>query len=91
MTQTEAAEAKEKKKLNIKIVYNREHPFHPEADALVSAVREEAMDFFKIVADRDTLRLFRADNTELEESREIGSYDLEKGEVLVLRQPQGGG
>jgi hypothetical protein len=62
MTQTEAAEAKKKKKLNI-----------------------------KIVADRDTLRLFRADNTELEESREIGSYDLEKGEVLVLRQPQGGG
>ena len=79
------------KKIDIRIVYNREHPFHPDSMELVSTVREEAMDFFKVVADRQTLRLFRADNTELEETRTIGSYDLQKQELLVLRQPQGGG
>jgi hypothetical protein len=80
------------KKLDIKVNYGgREHPFHPEEDETVLAVRTEAMDFFKIVADRDRLRLYRTDNTELNDEATIGSYNLAKHEVLILRQPQGGG
>ncbi len=79
-------------KLNVKINYGgREHPFHPEARDLVGTVREQAMDFFEIVADRERLRLYRADNTELADGAEIGAYGLEKYETLILRQPQGGG
>jgi hypothetical protein len=79
-------------KVNIKINYaGREHPFHPDDAETVLAVRTSAMDFFKIVADRDRLRLYRTDNTELDDQTTIGSYNLAKHEVLILRQPQGGG
>lgn len=86
--------AKEKPKTKLSIRINsagREHPFHPEEHELVGAVREEAMNFFEIVADRDRLRLYRSDNTELNDGAEIGSYGIEKHEVLILRQPTGGG
>ena len=87
-----SAKEKPKTKLNIKINYaGREHPFHPEENDAVLTVREEAMNFFEIVADRDRLRLYRADNTELSDGAEIGSYGLAKHEVLILRQPTGGG
>ncbi len=80
------------KKANIRVNYaGREHPFHPDADEPVLAVRTDAMDFFKIVADRDRLRLYRMDNTELNDQTAIGTYNLAKHEVLILRQPQGGG
>lgn len=79
-------------KLNIRVNYaGREHPFHPEADETVLSLRTEAMDFFKIVADRDRLRLYRTDNTELSDQVPIGTYNLAKHEVVILRQPQGGG
>jgi hypothetical protein len=84
--------AAEAKKLNIRINYGgRDHPFHPDADKTVLAVRTEAMDFFDIVADHDRLRLYRLDNTELADGATIGSYNLEKHEVLVLRQVPAGG
>lgn len=87
-----SAKEKPKTKLHIKINYaGREHPFHPDEHELVGIVREEAMNFFEIVADRDRLRLYRADNTELNDGAEIGSYGLEEHEVLILRQPTGGG
>lgn len=80
------------KKLDIKINYGgREHPFRPEPQETVLALRTEAMDFFKIVADRNQLRLYRTDNTELSDAATIGSYELPKHEVLILRQAQGGG
>lgn len=86
------AATREAKKLNIRVNYGgREHPFHPNPDDLVRRVREEAMNFFRIVADRDQLRLYRVDNTELEDDTPIGAYDLEKHETLILRQPTGGG
>lgn len=79
-------------KLNIRVNYEgRVHPFHPKADTPVVAVRTEAMDFFEIVADRDRLRLYRLDNTELDDGATIGSYGLEKHEVLILRQVPAGG
>lgn len=82
----------ETKKLNIRVNYGgREHPFHPNPEQIVREVREEAMDFFKLVADRDQLRLYRVDNTELDDNLPIGSYNLEKQETLILRQPTGGG
>ncbi|MBA3422728.1 MAG: hypothetical protein H0U12_12730 [Thermoleophilaceae bacterium] len=79
-------------KLQIRVNYaGREHPFHPKFEETVLAARSEAMDFFKIVADRDRLRLYRMDNTELNDHAAIGAYNLAKHEVLILRQPQGGG
>lgn len=88
---TEVAQ-KQTKKLKVRINYGgREHPFHPESTESVRALREEAMDFFGIVADRDQLRLYRADNTELADGSALSVYDLTKDEVLILRQPQGGG
>jgi hypothetical protein len=80
------------KKLDITINYvGREHPFHPEPTEPVLVLRVKAMDFFKIVADRERLRLYRLDNTELNDQASIGSYHLAEHEVLILRQPQGGG
>lgn len=88
---TEAAQKREKK-LKVRVNYGgREHPFHPEPQELVGALREEAMDFFGIVADREQLRLYRADNSELADGTALEAYDLAKSEVLILRQPQGGG
>jgi hypothetical protein len=49
------------------------------------------MDVLRIVADRERLRLYRTDNTELSDTVPIGTYNLAKHEVLILRQPQGGG
>jgi hypothetical protein len=86
------AATQEAKKLNVRINYGgREHPFHPDPDELVRQVREEAMSFFNIVADRDQLRLYKVDNTELDDNAAIGAYNLEKHETLILRQPTGGG
>lgn len=88
---TEAAQ-KQDKKLKVRVNYGgREHPFHPEPEELVGVLRKEAMDFFGIVADREQLRLYRADNSELADGNTLGSYNLAKDEVLILRQPQGGG
>jgi hypothetical protein len=88
----EQATTRPSQKLNIRVNYaGREHPFHPEPDATVLATRTDAMDFFHIVADRDRLRLYRMDNTELNDQSSIGSHNLAKHEVLILRQPQGGG
>lgn len=78
--------------VEIRINYaGREHPFHASDGELVLAVRTDAMDFFNIVADRERLRLYRMDNTELNDQATIGAYNLAKHEVLILRQPQGGG
>ena len=86
------AATREAKKLNVRVNYGgREHPFHPDPEHIVRQLREEAMEFFKIVADRDQLRLYRADNTELDDNAPIGAYNLEKRETLILRQPTGGG
>ncbi|HKB50734.1 MAG TPA: hypothetical protein VKC63_04835 [Solirubrobacterales bacterium] len=85
-------EQKQNKKLKVRVNYGgREHPFHPEPEELAGALREEAMDFFGIVADREQLRLYRSDNSELADGTALGAYDLAKDEVLILRQPQGGG
>jgi hypothetical protein len=79
-------------KADIRVNYGgREHPFHPDESETVLTARTEAMDFFGIAADRERLRLYRLDNTELADSATIGSYNLAKHEVLILRQPQGGG
>lgn len=86
------ATSRPRTKANIRVNYGgRVHPFHPDVDQTVLAVRTEAMDFFDIVADRDRLRLYRLDNTELVDGATIGSYNLEKHEVLILRQVPGGG
>lgn len=80
------------KKLDLKINYGgREHPFHPEPEETVLQTRTEAMDFFQIVADRERLRLYKLDNTELPEGAAIRSLGLAKHEVLILRQVPGGG
>lgn len=82
----------QQKKLEIRVNYaGREHPFHPATDETVLILRTEAMDFFDIVADRDRLRLYRMDNTELNDQVAIGACNLTKHEVLIMRQPQGGG
>lgn len=89
---TAEAAQKQAKKLKVRINYGgREHPFHLVPTELVRTLRDEAMDFFGIVADREQLRLYRADNTELADGSAIGDYDLAEDEVLILRQPQGGG
>ena len=88
----EQATTRPQTKLNVRVNYaGREHPFHPQADESVLTLRTEAMDFFRIVADRERLRLYRTDNTELSDTVPIGTYNLAKHEVLILRQPQGGG
>ena len=79
-------------KVQIKINYaGREHPFHPRESDTVLRTREQAMDFFKIVADRDRLRLYKVDNTELPDGVTIGAFNLTKHELLILRQVPGGG
>lgn len=90
--QATAASQAKTKKADIRVNYEgRVHPFHPEEDRTVLAVRTEAMDFFRIVADRERLRLYRLDNTELDDAATIGSYNLEKREQLILRQVPAGG
>lgn len=88
----EQATSHRRTKADVRVNYGgRVHPFHPDANATVLAVRTDAMDFFDIVADRDRLRLYRLDNTELVDGDTIGSYNLEKHEVLILRHVPAGG
>lgn len=57
----------------------------------VLVVRNKAMDEFGIHADRDSLALFRLDNTMLDDNARVEAYGLAEREQLVLRQRQTGG
>lgn len=84
--------AHEKTKLNLAVDFDsRQHPFHPDSDESAGALKTEAIRFFDYVGDPNTLGLFRRDNTPLDDNTPLANYQLEKHEVLVMRQRQVGG
>ena len=81
-----------KTKLNLRIDFDsRIHPFHPESDETAGQLKLDAIAFFGFVGDPNTLGLFRADNSTLDDSTALGAYNLGKDEQLVMRQRAVGG
>lgn len=81
-----------KTELKLKIDFDgRQHPFHANSDETVGELKAEAITFFRFVGDPNTLGLFRADNTMLEDDKTLEQYHLEQNEVLVMRQRNVGG
>ena len=79
-------------KLKVRIDFDgRQHPFHPDSDAPAGELNTDAIGFIRFVGDPNTLGLFRADNTMLEDGTPLASYGLTKDEVLVMRQRNVGG
>jgi hypothetical protein len=81
-----------KTKLKLKVDFDgRQHPFHPNSDETAGALKGEAVTFFQFVGDPNTLGLFRADNSMLDDGTPLESYHLAHDEVLVMRQRNVGG
>lgn len=66
-------------------------PIEATSHEQVLALRNKAMNEFGIHADRDSLALFRLDNTMLDDHAQVAAYGLAEQEQLVLRQRQTGG
>jgi hypothetical protein len=81
-----------KTKLKLRIDFDgRKHPFHPESDATAGELKTEALTFFRFVGDPNTLGLFRADNSMLDDNTALANYNLADDELLVMRQRNVGG
>ncbi len=79
-------------KLTVIVNYGgRELEFSANAHEQVLALRNRAMSKFDIHVDRDSLALFRLDNTMLDDHTPVGAYNLTERETLVLRQRRTGG
>lgn len=79
-----------KTKLKLKVDFDgRQHPFHPDSEETAGELKAEAVTFFRFVGDPNTLGLFRADNTMLDDG--LANYNLAEDEVLVMRQRNVGG
>jgi len=85
-------DAHPKTKLKLKVDFDgRQHPFHPDSAETAGELKTEAITFFRFVGDPNTLGLFRADNTMLDDGTPLGNYNLTQNEVLVMRQRNVGG
>lgn len=81
-----------KKKQKVRIDFDgRQHPFHPDSEETVGTLKAEAIRFFRFVGDPNTLGLFRADNSMLEDGTPLTDYKLANDELLVMRQRNVGG
>jgi hypothetical protein len=81
-----------KTKLKVKVDFDgRQHPFHPESEDTAGDLKAEAITLFRFVGDPNTLGLFRADNTMLDDGTPLANYNLAEHEVLVMRQRNVGG
>jgi hypothetical protein len=87
-----ALAAHPKTKLKLRIDFDgRKHPFHPDSEETAGALKAEAITFFRFVGDPNTLGLFRADNSMLEDGTPLANYNLADDELLVMRQRNVGG
>lgn len=81
-----------KTKLKLRVDFDgRQHPFHPDSEGTAGELKAEAIAFFRFVGDPNTLGLFRADNTMLDDGTPLANYHLADDEVLVMRQRNVGG
>jgi len=81
-----------KTKLKVRIDFDgREHPFDPDSEETAGKLKLEAITFFRYVGDPNTLGLFRADNSMLDDNTPLANYNLADDEVLVMRQRNVGG
>ena len=84
--------AHQKTKLKVRIDFDgRKHPFHPDSAETAGMLKAEAITFFRFVGDPNTLGLFRADNSMLDDGTPLANYNLADDELLVLRQRNVGG
>lgn len=81
-----------KTKLKVRIDYDgRKHPFHPDSEETAGELKAGAITFFGFVGDPNTLGLFRADNSMLDDGTPLANYSLADDELLVMRQRNVGG
>jgi hypothetical protein len=92
---TETAETKQAKpKLEVPIAYNgMNHSFKYTAKKEVRAIRERALDHYKVTgAERDENFLFGPDNqTELPDGEQMGSVVVPGSQLFLRRRAAGGG
>jgi hypothetical protein len=82
----------EKTKLKLRIDFDgRKHPFHPDSEETAGTLKAEAISFFSFVGDPNTLGLFRANNSMLDDGTPLANYHLADDELLVMRQRNVGG
>jgi len=77
------------RKFKIEITYNGlTEPFHIDSDDLIGALRQHAVERFKITQQPHTFSLYRADGSELDPSfdnKTVEQVGITPGELLVLR------
>lgn len=81
-----------KTKLKLRIDFDgRKHPFHADSEETAGELKADAITFFRFVGDPNTLGLFRADNSMLDDGTPLANCNLADDELLVMRQRNVGG